>query len=125
MWEEVSDSGPSWSSCFQTVVAHTMAKGNTELCVSPTPGEAVDVTVLLKRQRSTSSNCSDSGFEGGILSPLEEEPMSIGSPIVGSPMVNFMHRQRVRYISESESSVTSQQGRRSSYVPQTVWAELP
>lgn len=93
---------------MKAVVAHTIAKGNTELCLSPSPGEAVDVTLLLKRQRSTSSNCSDSGFEG-VLSPLDEEPMSIGSPLIGSPMMSFMPRQRSRYISESESSITSQQ----------------
>lgn len=92
----------------RTLVAHTMARGNTELCLTPSPGEAVDVTLLLKRQRSSSSNASDSGFEG-VLSPLEEEPMSVGSPVVGSPLPNYMQRSRVRYISESESSVTSQQ----------------
>lgn len=88
-----------------------MARGNTELCMTPSPGEAVDVTLLLKRQRSSSSNASDSGFEG-VLSPLEEEPMSVGSPLIGSPLGMYMPRQRVRYVSESESSVTSQQVRK-------------
>ncbi|KAL4240978.1 Eukaryotic elongation factor 2 kinase [Mactra antiquata] len=94
---------------MMTCFAHTMARGSTELCVSPSPGETVDVRMLLKRQRSTSSNASDSGFEG-VLSTLEEEPMSVESPPSSSPGHHMYHpRSRVRYISESDGSVTSQQ----------------
>ncbi|XP_052761871.1 eukaryotic elongation factor 2 kinase-like isoform X2 [Mya arenaria] len=86
------------------VAACTMARGNEELCQTPSPGESIDITLVLKRQRSTSQ--SDSGFDG-MLTPLDEEPMSLetGSPI-RSPAYQ---RMRVRYCSESESSITSTQ----------------
>ena len=63
----------------------------------------MDVSSFLQlhRQRSASSNASDSGLES-LMSPIdEEEPMSI----VGSPIPYL--RQRSRLISDSESSVTS------------------
>lgn len=88
---------------MQALVAHTVARGYEELCTTPSPGEKVDVSCFLQlhRQRSASSNASDSGLES-LMSPIdEEEPMSI----VGSP-IPYM-RQRSRLISDSESSVTS------------------
>ena len=91
---------------LQDCIPHTMARGSESPCTTPSPGEKVDVSNFLQlhRQRSTSSNASDSGLES-LMSPIdEEEPMSI----VGSP-IPFM-RQRSRYISESESSVTSTVG---------------
>ena len=78
--------------------------------MSPSQGETVDITVILRRQRSQSSTASDSGFEG-TLSAVEEEPMSIESqsPISMSPGPAFQQmRARVRYCSESDGSLTSQ-----------------
>ena len=90
---------------FQEFVSHTMARGSEEFCMTPSPGEKVDVSSFLQlhRQRSLStSNASDSGLDS-LMSPIdEEEPMSI----VGSPMFPYM-RQRSRLISDSESSITS------------------
>ena len=80
-----------------------MARGCESPVTTPSPGEKVDVSsfLLFHRQRSTSSTASDSGLDS-LMSPIdEEEPMSI----VGSPVPYL--RQRMRYISESESSVTS------------------
>ena len=89
------------------IASCTVARGHEEICHTPSPSEVVDITLMLKRQRSTSQ--SDSGFDG-LLSPLDEEPMSLdtnsASPI-HSP--GYYHRPRVRYCSESESSLTSNQ----------------
>lgn len=76
--------------------------------MSPSPGESVDITIMLRRQRSQSSTASDSGFEG-TLSAVEEEPMSIEtqSPLSPSPAIQHM-RARVHYCSESDGSMTSQ-----------------
>ena len=84
-----------------------MARGHEELCMVPSPGESVDVRELLKRQRSHSSTHSDSGVDG-LMSSIDEEPMSYGSPV---PSPGMYMRQRSRYTSESEASLTSQVSR--------------
>ena len=79
-----------------------MAKGSEEFCMTPSPGEKVDVSCFLQlhRQRSMSSNASDSGLES-LMSPIDEEEHMV----IGSPLPYFRHRTRL--ISDSESSVTS------------------
>ncbi|XP_052262104.1 eukaryotic elongation factor 2 kinase-like isoform X2 [Dreissena polymorpha] len=92
---------------MRVIASCTMARGS-ELCLAPSPGESVDITELLKRQRSISTT-SDSGFDG-VLSPLDEEPgsMETGSSNKPSPAI-AARRSRLRFCSESESSVTSVQ----------------
>ncbi|KAL5019070.1 hypothetical protein ScPMuIL_004792 [Solemya velum] len=65
----------------------TRVRGKEELCMSPSPHEQVDITLML-RQRSSSSMTS-------MESAYEEEPMSIDSPV---------GHVRARYISESDGA---------------------
>jgi len=89
---------------MKTITPHTVARKDTDLCISPVITETVNVKNLLKRQRSSSSNTSDSGFDG-LMSPIDEEMMS-SSPVTSPGQ--FL-RQRVRYTSESDGSITSQE----------------
>lgn len=96
----------------QRNMMQTRVRGSEEICYSASPKEQVDLTLLLARHHSRYSHSSqdDDDSLSTPLSPAsEDEPMSVDTD--SSAPYHFRHA-RMRYISESESSVTDQEEER-------------
>ncbi|KAL3876114.1 hypothetical protein ACJMK2_033992 [Sinanodonta woodiana] len=109
--------------------ARTRVRGHEEICMSPSPGEKVDVSSFVSRKHTLSTSSDpisidmtspmsfsyrDRSYSRSDTTPetqspsqsTEDEPMSIDSPY---------DRVRMRYISESESSVTAEEEERHTF----------
>lgn len=84
---------------MQQKYAKTRVRGSEEMCMSASPKEMVNLSLLLGRQHSSNSvSSADIDFDSPLSPTSEDEPMSVDSY---SPV-----RRRNRYTSESEASIT-------------------